>query len=259
MQLFAIGDLHMPGDAGKTMDIFGDHWRGHLERIAADWDRRVREGDLVLLPGDISWAMRLDGAREDLAWIGERPGTKLMIRGNHDYWWQSIRNVRATLPDSCHAIQNDAWIAPDRSLAVAGTRLWDVPELALGNIFAPTGRVPDEVKPKTPDPARDRKIFERELGRLELSLAAIPGDVTHRIVMLHYPPTNGAMDATAVTGILERHGVALCVFGHLHGLVPGATIDGVREGVRYVLTSADAVGFELVALGEATAVGGRRA
>lgn len=248
MKLFAIGDLHMPGDAGKTMDIFGDHWRDHVSRIAADWDARVGEDDLVLLPGDITWALRLEGATEDLAWIGERPGTKLMIRGNHDSWWQSIRKVRAALPPRCHAIQNDAWIAPDAALAVGGTRLWTVPELDLGDIFAPVGRVPDEVTPRVHDPDHDRKVFERELGRLEMSLAAIPASVSRRIAMLHYPPTNGELVETQATRVLERYGVSLCVFGHLHGLVSGVTIAGTRAGVRYLLTSADAVDFTLVAV-----------
>lgn len=234
------------------MDIFGDHWHDHLTRIAADWDARVDSDDLVLLPGDITWAMRLEGAAADLAWIGARPGTKIMIRGNHDYWWQSIGKVRAALPDGCHALQNDAWIAQDASVGVGGTRSWDVPGLDLGDIFARSGRVPDEVTPRVHDPAHEQRIFERELGRLEMSLAAIPDSAARRIAMVHYPPTNGAMVETPVTRMLERFGVDLCVFGHLHGLAAGQTIDGTRNGVHYRLTSADAVGFRLVALDPAS-------
>jgi len=246
VKLFAIGDLHMPGDAGKTMDIFGEEWHEHLPRVADDWDSRVADGDVVLIPGDITWAMRLEGAMRDLEWIGERPGIKVMIRGNHDYWWQSIKKVRAALPSGCHAIQNDCWLSPDGSLAVAGTRLWDVPDLRLGDIFRATERVPDEVRPREFDPARDRKIFDREMGRLETSLRALPESAGRRVVMVHYPPTSARLEDTPVTQLLERHRVELCVFGHLHALKPGVTFDGTRNGVRYLLTSVDAVGFSLV-------------
>jgi hypothetical protein len=249
VQVFAIGDLHFPGAGGKTMDVFGPHWIDHPQRIAADWDARVADHDLVLVPGDISWGLRLDEARDDLAWLGHRPGTKVIIRGNHDYWWQTIGKVRAALPDRCHAIQNDAWTSPDGTVVVGGTRLWDVPGLRLGPIFADApegaaGVVGSGHQGASPD---DEKIFEREMGRLRRSLDQMP-EAPLRIVMVHYPPTNPELAPTEVTKELEARGIDLCVFGHLHNLRPGVTIDGTRGGTRYVLTSADVVGFRLVEL-----------
>jgi len=248
-RIFAISDLHLPGDTGKGMEIFGGHWRDHPARIAADWDARVRAGDLVLLPGDLSWAMRLAGARDDLAWLGARPGRKLLVRGNHDYWWQSIGKVRAALPPGCHAIQNDAWYDAETGIAVGGSRLWDVPGLSFGDIFEVEGLLEGEPGgTPPPDPAETERIFLREMGRLEASLRALPSAATFRIALLHYPPTNPGLEATPVTDLLERHGVDLCLFGHLHALREPVPFDGVRGGVRYVLVSADHVAFRLVEL-----------
>jgi len=244
VRIFAIGDLHMPGGTGKLMDKFGEHWVGHAGRIARAWDAGVGPEDLVLVPGDISWAMRLRDAESDLAWLSERPGRKLLIRGNHDYWWQSIGKVRAALPPSCHAIQNDAWVDPLGRVAVAGSRLWDVPGLDLGPIFNPGQPATTEATSREAyDPHGAEKIFARELERLKISLGAMPPSAPVRIAMLHYPPTNPALEGTEVTDLLERHGVHACVFGHLHNVRSEVTFDGTRNGIRYVLTSADFLSF----------------
>jgi predicted phosphohydrolase len=245
-RVYAIADLHFPGDRGKTMEIFGEGWRDHPAKIARDWDARVRDEDVVLVPGDISWAMRLEGAREDLAWFADRPGRKLLVRGNHDYWWESIRKVRGAIPRSCRAIQNDAWIDEGGCVAVAGARMWDVPGLAMGDIFEGGGSGELGGGPPPRDPAETERIFAREMGRLEASLRGLPASEATRVAMLHYPPTNAALEATPVTDLLERHGVSICVFGHLHALREGVEFGGVRGGVRYVLASADAVGFRPV-------------
>ncbi|HML48569.1 MAG TPA: metallophosphoesterase [Clostridia bacterium] len=109
MSIYAIGDLHLPGNETKPMDVFGSHWERHFEKIAADWRARVTEADAVLLPGDISWAMYLQDALRDLQAIDELPGKKFLLRGNHDYWWNSLAKVRAALPKGMVALQNDAW------------------------------------------------------------------------------------------------------------------------------------------------------
>jgi predicted phosphohydrolase len=244
VRIFAIGDLHMPGGTGKSMDKFGEHWVGHAERVARTWDEVVLPEDLVLVPGDISWAMRLRDAENDLAWLSARPGRKLLIRGNHDYWWQSIGKVRAALPSSCHAIQNDAWVDPSGHVAVAGSRLWDVPGLELGPIFNPSEPVePSAGNREAKDPESAEKIFLREMERLTRSLYSLPASAPVRVAMLHYPPTNPALEGTVVTDLLERHGVQTCVFGHLHNLRHGVVFDGRRNGIRYVLTSADFLSF----------------
>jgi predicted phosphohydrolase len=243
VNIFAVGDLHMPSRLEKHMDIFGDAWIDHVARVGAAWDERVADRDVVLVPGDISWGMRLDQVQHELDWIGERPGTKVLIRGNHDYWWQSIGKVRKALPPSCYAIQNDVFVHPTRAFAVAGTRLWDVPDLSFSEWIAGDGGLAISAAPNEDQLAADAKIFEREMGRLGRSLAALPDDVDRRVAMLHYPPTTPEFPPTRVTRLLEAHQVELCVFGHLHNLKPETSFDGVLNGVRYVLTSIDHLGF----------------
>ena len=123
--LFAIGDLHLPGGDDKPMNVFGDHWDDHFERISEDWRARVGEDDTVLIPGDISWAMQLEHAIPDLHAIGELPGKKVILKGNHEYWWSSITKVRANLPAGMKALQYDALDIGEA--VVCGTRLWNLP------------------------------------------------------------------------------------------------------------------------------------
>ena len=249
MKVFAIGDLHLPGGRRKTMDVFGEQWRDHAERIAADWDARAGGDDLVLMPGDLSWAMRLDEAEQDIAWLRERPGVKLVIRGNHDYWWSSLRKVREALGSGVHPIQNSAFVTDGGRVAVAGSRLWFVPGLALGSIFTPQAK-PEDKPPERRDRDEDERLFRREMYRLDLSLQKLPESADLRIAMLHFPPTNPDLDATPVTELLERRGVDHCVFGHLHNLRPDARFAGERDGIRYELVSCDYTGFRLVEVAE---------
>lgn len=230
MGLFAIGDLHLPGGQEKPMDIFGDHWEDHFTRISQDWRQRVKETDVVLIPGDISWAMQLADAKPDLEAIGALPGRKVILRGNHDYWWSGITQVRGALPEGMYALQNDA-LAFD-CCVVCGSRGWVFPT------------------PEAPLSPEDEKIYRRELLRLEMSLSTgqkLRGD-RPLVLMMHYPPlTLQAMD-TGFTQLAERYGVALVVYGHLHG--PGIRwgFHGEYRGVRYRLTSCDALGFQLTEL-----------
>ena len=125
MSIFAIGDLHLPGGDKKPMDVFGARWERHFERICADWQSRVKPEDIVLIPGDISWAMQLGDALNDLREIAKLPGTILLLRGNHDYWWSSLSQLRACLPENMHAVQNDAFDAGE--CVFCGTRGWTIP------------------------------------------------------------------------------------------------------------------------------------
>ena len=244
MKVFAIGDPHLAGSRCKTMDVFGESWQDHAARMAADWDARVREEDLVLLPGDISWAMRIEGAAGDLAWLSARPGSKALIRGNHDYWWQSLRKVREALGPDCHAIQNSVHVSEDGRLAVAGSRMWVVPGLALGDIFEQPAE--GEGRPAAPrDAEKDDKLFAREMRRLEMSLESIPASAERRIAMTHFAPTNADCEGTLVTDLLERYDVQVCVFGHLHNVRKGVEFSGERNGVRYALVSSDYLDFRL--------------
>jgi len=224
MKIFGIGDLHLPGRQDKPMNVFGAQWTDHPDRIAAQWRRIVGEGDLVLMPGDLSWAMTLNEAADDLAYLGALPGRIVLIRGNHDYWWEGIGKVRQALPPNVVALQND-FVPLGEGWAICGTRGWDLPG-AEGH---------SEV---------DDRVFRRELIRLELSLqAAVKQGLKPFAVMLHYPPAWRSGMPTAFTQLLEKHGVQLCVYGHLHGDGIHKGIVGEHRGVTYRLVSCDAIGF----------------
>lgn len=227
MVVYGISDLHLSFSSDKPMDVFGDHWKDHAGKMAEAWDRVVGDDDVVLCPGDLSWALRLDEARADLAWIGARKGKlKVLGRGNHDYWWSAIGKVRKALPESCVALQNDAIDLGD--VVVAGSRCW----------AAPGGLDFSEA---------DQKIYERELVRLRLSLEAGRKLAGSRplIASIHYPPFGADGRPTGFSELLEEHGVSLCVYGHLHGRHAHRTaVVGEVRGVRYQLIACDFLGFE---------------
>lgn len=225
MRIWAISDLHLSFSTDKPMDVFGKHWLGHAERMAAAWDACVAPDDLVLCPGDLSWAMKLEEAAPDLAWIGARPGIKLLGKGNHDYWWSAIGKVRKALPDGCHALQNDAFDAGD--VVIAGARCWAAPG-ALDYRAA------------------DLKIYEREQVRLRMSLERATKMAAGRPVLaaIHYPPFTARGHVTAYAEILQEFGVKVCVFGHLHGRRAHRTaVQGDVGGIRYHLVACDALAF----------------
>ena len=225
MRVFAIGDLHLPGGDMKPMDVFGSHWENHFERISESWRALVSEDDVVLIPGDISWAMQLADALYDLEQISKLPGRILILRGNHDYWWSSLTQLRCSLPQGMHAVQNDAYDAGD--MVFCGTRGWAIPGQGAA--------------------AQDEKIFRREVLRLEMSLKAARQAADGRpiVAMMHYPPLlpEHKASGTAFTKLLSAYGVSRCVYGHLHGQSIQRGINGVYDGVRYDLVSCDALGF----------------
>lgn len=227
-RIFAIGDLHLPGGQDKHMDVFGTAWQDHPEVIKEAWLRIVGPDDVVLVPGDISWAMTLEQARDDLAYLGNLSGRLVLIRGNHDYWWNAIGQVRRALPANTQAIQNDHVLLSDE-LAVCGTRGWTVPG---GSGY---------------DPATDDRLYAREQHRLELSLeSAVAAGATRLIVMLHYPPVNDRHEPSAFTDLMERYPVEHCVYGHLHGPAARRGLTGERNGIHYHLVACDAIGFKPV-------------
>jgi len=227
MKLFAIGDLHLPGGDDKPMDVFGQHWEGHFERISQDWQERVAEDDVVLIPGDISWAMQLEHAKPDLEAIAALPGRKIIMKGNHDYWWNTLSQVKSALPAGMEAIQHNAL---DVGCAVVcGTRGWNIPTR------------------ETPLSAADMKIYSRELIRLELALqaAAKIKDDKPLVVMMHYPPLYDMERETEFTALLEKYPVHTVVYGHLHGAGLKARYCGEQRGIRYELVSCDGLEFRL--------------
>ena len=204
------------------MTVFGPAWEGHPEVFFERWREVVGEDDLVIVPGDISWAMRLEDALPDLQAIAELPGKKVILRGNHDYWWPSISKLRRALPPGMYAVQNDAVVIG--GVAVAGTRGW----------ITPFEREFTE---------HDQKIYEREAKRLALSLAAARKLPHERlIVALHYPPFGPGGEATLFTELIEEARPDAVVFGHLH------TADVERlpsewKGIPLHLVAADRLGF----------------
>ena len=227
MNLFAIGDLHLPGGDDKPMDVFGDHWEGHFERIAQDWRKRVAPEDVVLIPGDISWAMQLAHAIPDLRAIGGLPGRKILLKGNHDYWWSSLTQVKAALPEGMDVIQHSA--IDLGQAVVCGSRGWVIPTQE-------TSLSPE-----------DEKLYRRELMRMEMALQLadkLRGD-RPVVVMMHYPPLYGMERDTAFAELFERFRVHTVVYGHLHGAGIRAGFNGEHLGVQYRLVSCDSLGFQL--------------
>ncbi len=250
MKIWAIGDLHLSfGVEGKEMDVFGPGWENHAERIKEHWTATVGRDDLVLLPGDISWAMRPEEAAADLAWIHKLPGTKVMIKGNHDYWWGSLKKISEILPPSIHIVQNNAfhW----KEAAIGGARLWDTPEYSFGK-FIDFRENPREKQAPDAEAAvqeeLNQKIFDREIERLKLSLKQLRPDAKIRIAMTHYPPIGADLERSRASQILEENGIQVCVFGHLHNIKSGCALFGEARGVRYLLTSSDYIRHQPIAV-----------
>lgn len=242
MAVYAIGDLHLAFSAPeKSMEVFGPSWDHYAEKIETHWNEMIKPEDLVLLPGDISWAMKPEQALTDLNWIDALPGTKVMIRGNHDYWWTSPSKLRAMLPPSIHMIQNDTFQWKD--LSIGGARLWDTPEYSFGDYIVYKENPRSKEKPVADTAEEDAKIFARELQRLEMSLKLFDRKARLRIAMTHYPPISADLKPSQASKILKAHHADICVFGHLHNVKPQALPFGKAEGIDYALTSADYLEF----------------
>lgn len=243
MTIWCLADLHLSfGVPGKKMDVFGEKWASHDEKIREHWMKVVQPDDLVLIPGDISWAIHVEQAQPDLEWIHALPGTKVLLRGNHDYWWHSISKVEKILPPSLHLVQNNVFLW--KNVAIGGARLWDTPEYSFGSFIEyhdnPKAKTLSEVE----SPVEAEKIFLRELARLELSLKAYPKDKSiRRIAMTHYPPIGADLSPSRASAILEKYGVDTCVFGHLHNVKANSLPFGTKNGVHYMLTACDYLQF----------------
>lgn len=242
--IWALGDLHLSlGTPDKKMDVFGESWKNHPEKIKARWSELVKEKDLVLLPGDISWASRLEDAMVDLEWIDSLPGDKMMIRGNHDYWWPSLSKLKQYLPPSIQAIHNNSLLW--NGIAIGGARLWDTPDYNFNSYidFQENPLQKPSLKTKLEKEQQDAKIFHREIERLKLSLTALNPNARIRIMMTHYPPIGPTLQESKTSLLFEKHRVTSSVFGHLHNVKPASLPFGERNGIKYHLTSCDYVHF----------------
>jgi predicted phosphohydrolase len=246
MTIWAIADLHLALSVpGKNMAVFGPLWDNYMERIEAKWRALVHKDDLVLLAGDLCWAMRLEEAKVELGWLEQLPGTKLLLRGNHDYWWASSAKMASFMPPSVHFIHNTAFNWHD--VTIGGARLWDTDEYNFHSYIHFQDN-PRAAKKEVVDNQDREKIFCRELERLKLSLQQLNPSAKKRIAMTHYPPISADLKPSRTAKILEEFQIELCVFGHLHNLKKDQPLFGERQGVRYVLTSADYLDFTPVRL-----------
>ena len=225
MRIYAIGDLHLPGGDDKPMEVFGAHWEGHWEKIKTDWLEKVTEEDVVLIPGDISWAMTLEHAMEDLRAVGELPGRKILLRGNHDYWWSSITRIRESLPQGMYALQNDALMLD--GVVFCGSRGWTIPQSGGDGETA--------------------RLYARELLRMRMSLerARKMANDGRLVALMHFPPLGEGGVKTAVSDMMQEFAVSDVVYGHLHGASVKTAFTGDVDGVNYHIVSCDGLGFKL--------------
>lgn len=227
MKIFAISDLHISSDNEKPMAIFGGNWVGYLEKIRTDWQQKVTDEDIVLVGGDISWSMTLDGARKDIEILTDLKGKKIFIRGNHDYWWHAIGRVRDMLPFGFYALQNDS--IKFENVVICGSRGWTVPS--------------------SPDfTTQDLKLYNRETERLKISLKnarMLMAEGDKLIALIHFPPFSTKREDTAFTSLFEENGVDSVVYGHLHGTNIKMEKLIIKNDIKYYLTSCDQVDNKL--------------
>lgn len=222
MALYAIGDLHLCLGAPKPMDIFGGAWTGYMDKLKKGMSV-LTEGDTLVLLGDLSWALDLEEAEADFAWIDAIPGRKIILKGNHDYWWSTAAKFYRFC--EAHGFSNQFILNNNHyeyeNTAICGTRGWFFEEERSGE--------------------HDEKVFRRELLRLEASLQSA-GDLD-KIVFLHYPPKYKGYECTQILELLQRYQVRRCFYGHLHGASHTLALEGLWDGVDYKLVAADRVNF----------------
>ena len=226
MAIWAIADLHLSFNENKPMDVFGDNWKNHEEKIKQDWISKVTDNDLVLLPGDFSWSMYLEDTVKDFEYLNSLPGEKLLLKGNHDYWWTTVTKMRKFIEENnfknIDFLYNNSFEYEE--CIIAGTRGWAL----LGEEYDP-------------------KLIQREQIRLELSIQdGIKrfGNDKEVIVCMHYPPTtkNGEMD---FINIMKKYNIKICLYGHLHSTAIQDAVEGNIEEIELKLVSADGVNFKL--------------
>lgn len=221
MAVFALGDLHLPLGINKPMNKFGKQWDNYVERIADSWQSLVGQDDTVVIPGDFSWATYIEQAERDFEYLERLNGRKIIVKGNHDYWWTTVSKMNAFCAaqgfTSIQFLNNNCYLT--EQVAICGTRSW---------LF-------------DPGEPHDQKVMNRELGRLRASLESAKD--AEKLVFLHYPPRYPTGNADEVIALLQEYGVRECWYGHLHGASIRGAVQGEVNGIRYRLISADALGF----------------
>ena len=228
MSIFAIADLHLSFRVPKPMNIFGNNWNNHEEKIKLDWISKVKEEDTVVLPGDFSWAMNLKDTKKDFEYINNLPGRKIMSKGNHEYWWTTVTNIKKFLKENNFSnidfLYNNSIEVEDK--LICGTRGWNL------NLESETSN----------------KIITREEIRLENSIQdAINKNLDKEIIVfMHYPPIIKQNLNTGFFKILKKYNIKRCYYAHLHGNSIKEALNGVYDGIEFKLVSADGLDFKLL-------------
>ena len=231
MSIYAIGDLHLSFGENKPMDIFGKNWEKHEEKIKKDWMEKVKKEDYVLLPGDFSWSMYLEDSYEDFKYLNSLPGKKILLKGNHDYWWTTVTKMRRYLKENefenIDFLYNNSYEIEGN--IIVGTRGW-----------------------VQSNEEEDKKLVKRELLRLELSLQdgiKKYGKTKPIIVIMHYPPITRHNIINNIKSefieLMKKYNVKECIYGHLHGVAINEAIEGEIEGIKLKLVSSDSLDFKL--------------
>ena len=236
MSIYIIGDLHLPFGIDKPMDIFGEKWEGYTEKLKEDWTKNVKQEDTVFLAGDFSWATYLEESYKDFEFINELPGRKILLKGNHDYWWTTIKRMKNFLEsnefNNIDFLYNNSFLIENK--AFVGTRGWSFN-----------------------DTENSQKMMNREALRLELSIKdAIEkyGEDKEIIAIMHYPPISKNKMKNEYTydskflSVMKKYNVKKCYYAHLHGNSHKEAVEGNIEGIEFKLISGDYLGFKLKAI-----------
>lgn len=228
MAIFTIADLHLSFNTNKPMNIFGTNWENYEEKIKKDWQEKVTEKDLVVLPGDFSWAMYLDETEKDFAYINSLPGKKILLKGNHDYWWSTVTSMRKYIKEknfeNIDFLINNSYECENK--IIVGTRGWALTE-----------------------DAEDKRLTQREVARLELSIKSgieQYGTEKEIIAFMHYPPITKNNLNTEYIKILKKYNIKRCFYGHLHASAIQDAIEGNIDGIEFKLVSADGLDFKIL-------------
>ncbi|MEE1530578.1 MAG: metallophosphoesterase [Clostridia bacterium] len=228
MAIYVIADLHLSFSQDKPMSIFGENWEGHSEKIKNNWISKVKPEDTVVLPGDFSWAMYLQDTYKDFEYLNSLPGKKLLLKGNHDYWWTTVTNMRNFLEENkfknIDFIYNNSYLVENKILT--GTRGW--------NLL---------------DTENSSKMIKRESIRLQLAIEdgiKKYGDDKEIIVFMHYPPISNTNKKSDFLKILKQYDIKRCYYGHLHGKSHQDAVEGIVDGIEFKLISADYLNFDVI-------------
>ena len=223
MSLFVIADLHLSLSADKPMDIFGG-WEDYVERLENNWQRKIKPDDTVVIPGDISWAMNLEQSYKDFEFIEKLNGKKIILKGNHDYWWNTKNKMEIFFAkkgfSTINILHNDHY--EYNGFGICGSRGW----------------ISESSEPG------DKKVLAREAGRLTLSIESALKARLEPVVFLHYPPIFGNSYNYEILEVLHKYGIKWCFYGHIHGKGGDYALNGCRDGINYRLISSDYLQFD---------------